>query len=117
MEYELRGKNADLTKILFVGNQPDERVQKCSGENAYQIALMKTKTGETLQEILEFCGLSFEDIYWTNFNRALSKRTRQENITQFDSQLKEFSPRKIVLFGAKSFQTLFPELIHQNSID
>jgi hypothetical protein len=61
MEYELRAKNADLTKILFVGKPPDERVQKCSGENCISNCLDENKNRRNSSRILEFCGLSFEE--------------------------------------------------------
>lgn len=114
----LKGANADHTKLLFVAHKPDQRVTVPALPflSNYEAALIATRTGQELGEILQHCGLGFDDLYWTNIYKcALPGRThptaeqyRTCYTTQFVPQVREFQPRAIVAFGAHVYRLMFP---------
>ncbi|GBE19752.1 MAG TPA: hypothetical protein ENG87_03540 [Candidatus Pacearchaeota archaeon] len=119
--YGVRGKNADRSKILFVLNKPDSRTHSLFG---YEAALQETKTGQQLAEILKYNGITFEDIYLTNFykcslshDREPSKKEYKKCLKIFKEQIKEFKPEKIVLFGRNPYMHLFPESSKKENLE
>lgn len=113
----IKGKNADITKILFVGNRADSRILQTSlFNNNYEEALLKSQTGKIINEILGFCKLTFDDIYFTNLfkcllldSKAPSKEEYQNCVSQLEIQVNKFKPKGIVAFGGKVYEFLFPK--------
>jgi DNA polymerase len=115
--YEYKGKNSDKTKLLFVANRSDSREPEPHKPLTYLDALLKSYSGIFLQEILGHCGITMEEIWFTNIYKCKLPNDREPRKNEytaclglFDLQLEEFNPKKIMVFGRKSFCTLFPEL-------
>jgi uracil-DNA glycosylase family 4 len=118
--YGLKGSNSDNTGLLWVLNKPDLRVNNLwEGDERYRIALHGTNTGRVVEEALQFCGLSYEDIYLTNVFKCVLKEDRKPSRDDrrrcldsfFQIQLSLFNPSEMVAFGAHVFETLFPKLV------
>ncbi len=112
----IKGRNADITKILFVANRADRRIlQQSLFSDSYKETLLKSQTGKIINEILGFCKLTFDDIYFTNLfkcllldSRAPSKEEYQNCVSQLEKQVLDFKPKGIVAFGGKVYEFLFP---------
>ncbi len=117
----IRGGNSDLTKILFVANRADRRIlQQSLFNNNYEEALLKSQTGKIINEILDFCKLTFDDIYFTNLlkclllnDRAPTKKEYQNCVSQLEIQVNKFKPKGIVAFGGKVYEFMFPNYANQ----
>jgi len=115
----LKGKNSDNTKLLFIANKPDSRVLENVLPNfdSYEMALLSTKTGKMMYKMLRYCGLSFDDIYWTNTfkcvlpNDRIPKRKEYENCfnRHLKKQINDFKPKKIVALGEMPYNLMFPD--------
>lgn len=115
---ELKGRNADNSKIIFVLHRPSHKILQKSlfgFTDDYFRALNNSETGKCLQKIIERSNLGFEDIYLTNVFKCFL--TDDRNPTQdeynnclsiFEKQVDKFSPRKIVVFGQPAYNLLFP---------
>jgi len=118
----VKGENADLTKILFVLHRSDSREPQPRSSATYREALLKSQTGKVLTEMLEFCDLTIEDIYLTNVFKCLLPKDREPRAKEYKScikvleeQVTDFDPKKILVFGRKSYEHMFPEIAKQNS--
>jgi len=115
-----KGKNYDKLKLMFVANKPDERVliPVLPGFDSYYIALSNTKTGKNMKSLLNYCGLNWEDIFWTNLfkcvlpnNRIPSKREYVNCLTNhLNKQIEFLNPNLIVALGSQVFSILFPSI-------
>jgi len=108
----IKGKNADLTKLLLVLHKSDSRatipVLPGLGFDDYESAFMNAPTGLVINGLLKFCSLRFDDIYLTNIFKCLLPGDRQpakkeyENcLPVLEAQVNDFNPSKIIIFGAK----------------
>lgn len=123
----LRGKNADEKKLFFVLHRPDDRVAQPALAlfDQYESALLHSDTGKNMARLLRNCGLSWEDIYLTNIYKCVPERNKDptpeeyQNCidNQFDGQLEEFQPGKIILFGKGPAKVLFPVLTADNRFE
>lgn len=128
--FGLRGKRADLAKLLIVAHRPDVRISVpvLPGHDEYETTLMESKTGRQLVEMLDFCNLGIDDIYWTNIFKCCLPKTgrkvkegmppdrsprREEYSACFNShflqQFQEFNPRAVVALGRAVYSIMFPE--------
>jgi uracil-DNA glycosylase family 4 len=128
--YELKGSNADNTKILFILNQPDERIV----DKDYFRLLIETRTGKKLIELLEYCDRTLDDVNITNAFKGIVPKldyhrggehsrypTKQESDVCLEQvllpQIKQFQPKAIISFGAITYKTLFPEKSKTKSLE
>lgn len=115
----IKGRNSDFTKLLFVLNRPDKRIlQKALiGFDDYETALFGTKTGLELNNIIDYCSLTFDDVYITNVFKCVLKSDKTLSDTRynmcyenyFKKQIEEFKPEKMILFGGASYNLMFPK--------
>jgi len=123
----LKGKNSGLTKIMFVANRSDSRALSPEWGSSYMTALLASKTGKILTEILAYSCLSFEDIFLTNVYKCLLPDDREPRAQEYkncrtvlEAQIAEFSPKKIVTLGQKAYCQLFPEeslkVLHRDAV-
>lgn len=114
----LKGSKSDETRIMFIAHKPDKRVNRwvLPHFDAYAVTLGETKTGKNMGSLLNYCDLSWDNIYWTNiFKCVLDDRdpTKKEYLNCFDfhlkNQIKEFNPKSLVVFGAQVYEIMFPE--------
>lgn len=116
----LKGKNADETKILFVTNKPDSRILKPSLFDDYEIALSKSQTGQIIIDILNDCNLKLSDVFLTNMFKCLLPKDREPTRKEYEScvsllerQVEGFKPDKMVAFGYRAYEFMFPKLAAQ----
>lgn len=114
----LKGKRAGLTKILFVAHRPDKRILEPTlpFSEEYEQALFNSQTGKEVSRILEYCGMGWQDIYWTNIFKCVLRGDRNPTPEEygncfgvFEQQVKEFKPKKIVALGSTVYGLMFPE--------
>ena len=121
----LKGENAELTKILFVMHRSDSRALPDDWESAsdeelsesYMEKLRKSQTGRVLEWLFEHCDIGYEDVYLTNAYKCLlpdDRNPRKQEYIDCLSHLErqvqeEFSPERIVVFGSKTYEIMFPE--------
>jgi uracil-DNA glycosylase family 4 len=117
----LKGKNTDITKLLFVLHRPDKRITETFLN--YEAVLRTTKTGYEIDLLLEYCGLNWKDVFITNFFKCTlpkdknPKKQEYENCLQiFSQQVRDFKPKKIIVFGNQPYKHLFPEQSKQTKI-
>lgn len=121
----IKGSKADLTKILLVANRADDRICQLGLFNhSHLAALLKSKTGRALQEILAEAGMSFEDVYFTNAFKCLLPGNKDPSRQEYkncagvlESQVLEFQPRKIVAFGRMAYESMFPEAAEKTGFE
>ena len=108
----LKGKNADITKLLFVLHRSDTRTFEYF-EN-YWGAFVNSATGVILDRMLKKADLDLPDIYITNlFKCLLPKNSRpsseqyQNCLKIFEQQVRTFEPRAMVVFGNMSYKYIF----------
>ncbi len=116
----IKGKNSDITKLLFVLNCPDKRIlQKAlPGFDDYETALFSTKTGLELNNIIDYCSLTFDDVYITNIFKCVFSSDKKPSEYEykrchdnvFKKQVESFMPKKIVVFGGSPYRAMFPNL-------
>lgn len=111
----LKGSRADKTKLFFLLHKPDSRIEEnlFKGKDAYMITLGQTKTGQELIKLLEYCGLTLEDIFLTNFFKCTLPNDSNPTSNEYrncrkilERQIKEFEPEKIVVFSIKVYHQL-----------
>jgi uracil-DNA glycosylase family 4 len=115
--YGLKGRNADNTRFLFILNRADKRLNTIlPGLPTYETALRTSATGSILEQALEYSGLTFERIYITNFFKCLLPQDASPGLeecknclTVLNHQIAEFQPKKIIAFGNRPYQNMFPE--------
>ena len=117
----LKGTYANRSKILFVLHRSDSRALSSGGPDAYKQALLESQTGRVLKEMFNRCGFGLDDIYLTNMFKCLLPNDREPRrqeyekcVSNLEAQVSEFQPRKIVAFGAKPYELMFPELAEEN---
>lgn len=121
----IKGRNADSSGILFVLNRADSRLlQESLFNNTHLEAIMKSSTGKALKEILDYCRLSFDDVYITNLFKCLlpgdripTKKQYQSCVKLLDAQIADFEPQRIVAFGSKVYEFMFPEYAAKNNFE
>ena len=108
----LKGKNADKTRLMFLLNHSDLRVQEHLW--GYDSAFAVSASGVILGKALSHCKLDFDDVYITNLVKCCFPRNREpttqeyRNCVQvFNQQLADFQPRALVVFGNHPYYTLF----------
>ena len=112
----LKGENFDRTKLMFVLHKPDNRVYAVLfRKHKYEMALWTSKTGVQVTKILDYCGLTSEDVLLTNlFKCTLPGRNKprkeeyQNCLGNLEMQVDALAPRKIVAFGSLVYRTMFP---------
>ncbi len=114
--WELKGKYADDTRFLFVLHRPNHTVRQrsllpCSSD--YETALFGSITGRVIKELLNECGLRFDDVYITNFiqcvlNKEPVKAQYEACRTLFEKKVAGFKPKAIVLFGSEFYRYILP---------
>ena len=123
----LKGRNSENTKLLFVANKPDNRVLETvlPSFEQYESALLSTKTGKLMYRMLGYCGLSFEDIYWTNTFKCVLPNDRNPKKKEYEKcfnnylkkQINDFKPKKIIALGEMPYRLMFPDKgNHANSL-
>lgn len=114
----LKGSKSDETKVMFVAHKPDKRVQNLVLPifDPYEVVLSRTKTGKNMGALLNYCGLSLDDLFWTNiFKCVLDDRepTKEEYLNCFEfhlkNQIREFNPNSIVALGSFVYRIMFPD--------
>ncbi len=113
----LKGSNSDKSKIMFVAHKPDGRVRDLVLPifDSYEVALANTKTGKNMNALLNYCNLSWKDIYWTNLLKCVFdiEPTKKEYQTCFGvhlkNQIREFNPNFIIALGSQVYEVMFPE--------
>jgi len=121
----IKGDNADITKLLFVLNKPDKRVLVPTLYDIdYEIALSKSRTGKVLIDILKFCNLTINDVYITNLfkcvlpgDRVPRKKEYEKCVCVLEQQIKDFKPKKIIMFGRRAYEFMFPEHAKKNKLE
>ena len=116
-----KGRNADKTKLLLVANHSDSRTTfqasliREEGID-YELTLLKTQTGRNLVEMLKSCGLTLEDIYFTNIFKCLLPEDREPKREEYEAclkmlegQVREFGPRGIIALSHQAYRFMFPE--------
>ena len=115
----LVGKNFESTRTMFVLHKPDRRVEEVlfrdNPDKIYEMALRASKTGSEVERLLEYCGMTMEDVLITNLIKCTlrndAKPTKQEYqncLRNLGFQIDAHKPRKIVGFGSAVYETLFP---------
>ncbi len=110
----IKGRNAD--KILFVLNRADSRLlQQSLFNNTHLEALIKSPTGKAFREIVDYCNLSFDDIYITNLFKCLllgdrtpAKKEYERCAKVLEEQVRDFAPLRIIAFGSRVYESMFP---------
>ncbi|MBW3023195.1 hypothetical protein KY308_03760 [Candidatus Woesearchaeota archaeon] len=108
----IKGRNADLTKLLFILHKSDSRatvpVLPGLGFEEYEAAFMKTQTGQVIDGLAKFCNMVPDDIYITNFFKCLLPADRNPRKKEYKNclllleiQVKDFKSKKIVVFGSQ----------------
>jgi len=115
----LKGKNSDRTKLLFIANKPDSRILEKVLPNfdSYEMALLSTKTGKMTYQMLRYCGLRFDDIYWTNVFKCVLPDDRNPRKKEYENcfnnhlkkQIVDFKPKKIIAPGEMPYRLMFPD--------
>lgn len=117
--------NADAKGILFLLNRADSRLlQQSLFNNTHLEAIVKTPTGKILREIVDYCNLSFDDVYITNLFKCLlpgdkepKRKQYQSCVRLLDVQIADFEPQKIVAFGSKVYEFMFPAYAAENNFE
>lgn len=112
----LKGKDFDRSRIMFVLHKPDRRVEEVLWQKQkYEMALWASKTGSEVLQLLEYCGLTADDVFLTNLvkctlrNDAKPRKEEYANcLGNLDLQIDTHNPRKIVGFGSAVYENLFP---------
>ena len=119
----IKGGNSNKTKFMFVLHKPDTRINNSvlGFANSYDVALSESKTGIEIGRMLRYLNLDIRDIYLTNLFKCVLKQDRSPKkkeylrcLDNFDKEIANFNPEKLVLFGDKTFQMLFPGLAKNN---
>jgi len=123
--YGIKGKRADETKLLIVGNRPDSRVEAPVLEivDQYEAAFSKTRTCKNIGNLLQFLEMSWEDIYWTNLVKCTFPNDREPTTEEYKScfevlkkQIEEFDPRTILVMGEMPYKLMFHKESKKNSV-
>lgn len=113
--FGLQGKNTNSDKILLVLNNPDKRIIKQPSlfGSSYEQMLFGTKTGRIIDEILDYCQLTREQITITNLFKGILETKEEPRISEHEKcldilikQIELFSPEKIIIFGRQGKQLL-----------
>jgi uracil-DNA glycosylase family 4 len=129
--FGLKGKNYDDSRIMFILHRSDSRaVAKTSSEHTlpfdygeqnvdmtYWNALRRSDTGRATNWLLKsYCGLTWDDVYITNFFKCLLPADREPEYNEYRScakvmkrQIISAAPKKIVAFGYRTIEHMFPE--------
>jgi uracil-DNA glycosylase family 4 len=111
----LKGENAGNTRLMFILHRPDSRALQTSVFGGdYETALKNSKTGQTLTEILEYCSLTWDDIFVTNVFKCLLPEDRNPTREEYErcisvlkKQIDDFGPRCMIAFGTKVYGLMF----------
>jgi uracil-DNA glycosylase family 4 len=115
----LMGENFDETRVMFVLHKPDRRVDEVlfrdEEDTAYKMALWTSKTGSQVSKLLEYCGMTSEDVLLTNLfkctlpGRAKPRKEEYQNcLKNLELQVETHAPRKIIGFGSLVYKAMFP---------
>lgn len=116
--YGFKGRRADTTKLLFVANMMDERVEerRLFGRLGHYDAFLESDSGKALKTILaqEALNMNLEYIYFTNVFKGMFSRSRFPTREEYraclevlDQQIQEFQPRGIVAMGGWVYRSMF----------
>lgn len=115
----LRGSKSDETKIMFIAHKPDKRVQCLVLPifDSYDVVLSHTKTGRNMGALLNHCGLSWDNLFWTNLFKCTLPEDRNPAIKEYrncfefhlKNQIKEFNPKYLVASGSPVYEIMFPD--------
>ncbi len=118
----LKGKNADITKLLFVLHRSDTRIFEYLED--YWGAFVNSATGVILDRMLKKADLDLPDIYITNLFKCLlpnnsrpSSEQYQNCLKIFEQQVRTFEPRAIIIFGNRPYRHIFPEESRRTKIE
>jgi uracil-DNA glycosylase family 4 len=113
----LKGEHADDHKILMILNHSDSRMLMGKYKHSYSVALPYSNTGRVLEDMLEACDLSLDDVYLTNVFKCLLPHDREPRKGEYvkcrsvlERQIDEYCPERIISFGQKAYENLFPEV-------
>jgi len=139
------GKNYESSRIMFILHHSDSRVlssqlslsfdhEVSNVDINYSNALHQSDTGRVINWLLKSCrdlrrktefnhNLTWDDIYVTNFFKCLLPEDREPKKEEYNScanvmrsQIISASPRKIVAFGNKTLENMFPKLSLENTL-
>lgn len=112
----LMGQRAEKTGLMFILNHSDSRAKEQTLFDDYMIALLKSRTGRRLNDILKISSLDFEDVFITNLFKCLLPEDREPLVKEYrrclsilEAQIEEFRPKKLVLFGHLVYKSLFSD--------
>jgi uracil-DNA glycosylase family 4 len=127
----IKGKYYDTSRILLVLHRSDSRAIKKSIDNEiglfsademqqedpYRKALRLSDTGRLLHWLVYYCGITEDDLYITNLFKCVLPKDREPKDKEYRActevlrtQISDINPRKIIVFGRKPFEYMFPEI-------
>jgi uracil-DNA glycosylase family 4 len=116
-----KGSRADETKFLFVLHCQNYVVKQAAlslGDmDNWTAAWLTSPTGQNLSGAMKVAGLDLEDVLIANVlkcvfpkgSKVLAEQYMACKKKWFDSQVWDFKPKKIVLFGDGVYHRLFPK--------
>ena len=100
------GKNYDQTKLMMVLHFSDSRAPIPHEEEGYTQALLASQTGRVLSWLFKESHLSIDNFFITNYVKEMRPGNKSPLKKQYDvgklillEQIRQYSPKKIVLFG------------------